>query len=352
MLDDSAGKKNSPLFLSAATALRICGPAFGYMLSSFCLHLYEDPGYDSGITTADTRWVGAWWLGFLILGFLLLFSTLPMYCFPPEFKSQIKLRKEAQKSKRGFKESKSALLRLVSNPLLVFHTLGSTVRYIGLGGYYIFKPKYMESMYRQSSSSSAGLTGATSIVSMAIGIMAGGVAIARIKPKARSLLIYIFFVEMTTNLAIFVTMFLGCPPVQLPQTLVDNEGRLSLNADCNSGCDCTTRVFTPICSTDGQTTFFSPCYAGCKGVDRAGDVDTFADCSCLVKSGGSATAGYCPTDCNMLPYYLIVLSVGGLISSTARTGNSLIVLRAVEPRDKAFAMGVMSSFLAIFGKCN
>ncbi|CAG2173397.1 unnamed protein product [Oppiella nova] len=46
--------------------------------------------------------------------------------------------------------------------------------------------------------------------------------------------------------------------------------------------------------------------------------------------------------------YLIMMTVAGIVSSTARTGNSLLTLRALDPKDKSFAMGVMGTFMAIF----
>ena len=65
-----------------------------------------------------------------------------------------------------------------------------------------------------------------------------------------------------------------------------------------------------------------------------------------------------------------VITLGSLISSTARTGNYLLTLRSetiiyryininilfllsfkrtVDPKDKSFAMGMMSTFMALFG---
>ncbi|CAG2119158.1 unnamed protein product, partial [Medioppia subpectinata] len=232
----------------------------------------------------------------------------------------------------------------------MFHLVGSTIRYIGLGGYYIFKTKYIESMYRQTSSGASFITGTTSILPMAVGIILGGVLITFVKPRPRTLVIYMFLVELFSNGGIFTGMFMGCPPLQLPPTqLVNNE--YSMNAQCNQGCDCTTSIFTPICSgADKSTTYFSPCYAGCKTIDRV--AGTLSGCSCIgPDTAGTATTGYCQSDsdnCDKLYTYLLVITLGSLISSTARTGNYLLTLRSVDPKDKSFAMGMMSTFMAIF----
>ena len=42
-IDDNIQKKNSPMYLSSISTLRLLGPALGFVLSSFCLSLYEDP---------------------------------------------------------------------------------------------------------------------------------------------------------------------------------------------------------------------------------------------------------------------------------------------------------------------
>ena len=42
-LDDNVGKKNSPIYMSIIQAIRLIGPACGYLLASFCLRFYENP---------------------------------------------------------------------------------------------------------------------------------------------------------------------------------------------------------------------------------------------------------------------------------------------------------------------
>ena len=123
---------------------------------------------------------------------------------------------------------------------------------------------------------------------MAIGIMGGGILIRYFKPKARSLLVYMFFVELVASFSIFTVMFFGCPTPIFPNTELIN-GKYELRTlfvlifkvitiwsnslmltppnSCNNNCGCTTRVYQPVCGSDGISTYFSPCYAGCKTVD-------------------------------------------------------------------------------------
>ena len=65
--------------------------------------------------------------------------------------------------------------------------------------------------------------------------------------------------------------------------------------------------------------------------------------------GDWATNGKCDDGCEMFPFYITILSVCNMIASTARTGDTLLILRSVDSHDKSFAMGVMGSVFAVFG---
>ncbi|OTF73454.1 hypothetical protein BLA29_011505, partial [Euroglyphus maynei] len=85
---------------------------------------------------------------------------------------------------------------------------------VGYLGYYIVKPKYIELQYRQSASSASFFTGITSVATMAIGTMAGGVLIRSLRPSARKIAIFVVIVEFLSSVAIFGGMFLQCPTPQ------------------------------------------------------------------------------------------------------------------------------------------
>jgi hypothetical protein len=76
------------------------------------------------------------------------------------------------------------------------------------------------------------MKGSTSIVTMAIGIMGGGILITKFKPKARPLVVYMFIVEMIANMSIFIAMFLGCPTPNFAGTSIVG-GRFD-NVSCDS----------------------------------------------------------------------------------------------------------------------
>ena len=42
------------------------------------------------------------------------------------------------------------------------------------------------------------------------------------------------------------------------------SGAYNIGMPCNQNCECPVSRMQPICSKDGVTNFYSPCYAGCK----------------------------------------------------------------------------------------
>lgn len=108
-----------------------------------------------------------------------------------------------------------ALKRFVTNPIVMMYIIGNIFRYIGMGGYFMMKTKYMESQFKQSSSSASFLTGTTSVLPVAIGILLGGFMMTIFKPKPRFIFIYVFLVESVSIFTIGSLTFLGCDKLDL-----------------------------------------------------------------------------------------------------------------------------------------
>ncbi|KAJ6218400.1 hypothetical protein RDWZM_009557 [Blomia tropicalis] len=344
-LDDNVSKKSSPIYMSVMQAIRLIGPASGFMLSSFCLRMYENPFYKPDFGRGDPRFVGAWWLGFCIVGTLLFIVAFPMLFFPFQFKNASVKADDIKKKMKDNGGSIEAFKRFVKNPIVMLYIAGNIFRYIGIGGYVMFKTKYIESQFRQSSSSASFITGTTSIMPMAVGILLGGAMLTVLKPKPKFILIYVFIVESLSIFGIGSGMYLGCDPININGQTMDT-GTFSLSSSCAQNCDCSTRIYSPLCGSDSKTTYFSPCFAGCSSYNPLNS--TFENCSCF---DGAGSKGFCKQDidsCQNLFKYLIIVLCGAIVSSTARTANSLISFRTVEPIDKGFTMGIGSSLMAIF----
>ncbi|CAG2110371.1 unnamed protein product, partial [Medioppia subpectinata] len=305
-------------------------------------------GVNPNVKSTDPRFIGAWWLGFLVIGVLLFLVNLPMFLFPKQLKgaSVKEIDRVEYANSHGFMDCTK---RLLTNPLFMFNLIGNALRYTGYGGYGTTKPKYMESQYRVSGSKANLLTGVANLLPMAAGTLAGGIGIRYIKPKALYLIIYMFCLEWVSNLTMLASMFLGCPPLQLGPIGDTKTTTFTMSAACNQGCDCTTSVFTPMCSADTVTTFFSPCYAGCTNFDKVTGIAT--NCKCISDHGGLATSGYCQSDadnCTNLYNFLMVKTLPAIVTSTVRTGNILLALRVIDPKDKSFAMAYIP-YPIIFG---
>ena len=186
---------------------------------------------------------------------------------------------------------------------------------------------------------------------------------------------------------------IGCPPLQFyGKNSTDSEVITFNNLDCNKNCGCSSTQYEPICSADGETVLFSPCQAGCKDVEEVvvdqeenKTIKRYLQCACVIASAKDtqypneianppptgwpelnnlppptvssgetqildyAYAGYCPSDCSKQFYLLLGLMLSiGLIAATSRLPNTLILLRAIEQRDKAAALTLTVSFVSAF----
>ncbi|XP_022249123.1 solute carrier organic anion transporter family member 4C1-like [Limulus polyphemus] len=302
LVDDNAKKKDSPVYIGVTLACKLLGPALGFMLASFCIKFYEDPGYMA----------------------------------------------------KTFRQ-------IALNPILVCHTFGITLRLVSVIGYMTLMSKYMEVQFHQTASGASFFSGLTIVLSMVLGILAGSVVIRKVRPQPRSLLAYILSTETLSLVLLLIVMFISCAPPKIAG-LTKSRERIELNQPCNDHCNCSTRVFHPVCGYDvestEQITFFSPCFAGCQSINLSSKIlfqeaQSYSSCSCLetnseVTSDETATTGYCESYCNMFVPYIVLCALGKIIYSTGSAGNQLVPLRCVDPKDKGVALGLKGAVVSLF----
>ncbi|GFY64173.1 solute carrier organic anion transporter family member 1A1 [Trichonephila inaurata madagascariensis] len=317
-----------------------------------------NPFYDPGYGTKDPRWIGAWWLGFIILGVAIFIFSLPMILFPKRFpgkklpQSQQKKEEETKSPIEQLKDMGKAMKRLSKNPILICHYLGGVLRLNGIVGYYVLLPKYMEMQFRQSASKASLYSGPAGLIGMQLGILFGGIAIRKFKPRPRIMTGGIVIAESFSVIALIICMIITCPIHELTGTSSVTQPSFNLQNECNMDCLCTTKVYTPVCGPDGRSTYFSPCYAGCSGYNKTDGKEVFTDCKCVHDNigeiiTGDASKSYCGFECQWLITFIVVLSLGKLISSTARVANALVTLRCVDPADKSLALGALSGVFSL-----
>lgn len=128
---------------------------------------------------------------------------------------------------------------------------------------------------------------------------------------------------------------------------------------CLTSCDCKKDKFSPVCGQNGKT-YLSACHAGCQNyTEKDGKIIEYTDCLCLMnpldnityneESFGSATIGYCDIQCSNFIWYIILFSVFVFIHSTSEVGSMLLILRCVDPSDKAMALGLIQFAIGLFG---
>nr|CAD7593131.1 unnamed protein product [Timema genevievae] len=140
-------------------------------------------------------------------------------------------------------------------------------------------------------------------------------------------------------------------------------GRLtSFEPVCNTTCDCDKDKFSPICGRDGKT-YFSACHAGCRNITIVdGKILEYSDCLCMQQDYNNesisvvessfipiASIGYCDLACDKFVWYIILFSLFVFVHSTSEVGSMLLILRCVDPRDKAMALGLIQFAIGLFG---
>lgn len=65
---------------------------------------------------------------------------------------------------------------------------------------------------------------------------------------------------------------------------------------------------------------------------------------------GVASVGYCKLDCGNFTWYILLFSLFVFVHSTSEVGSMLLILRCVDPTDKALALGLIQFAIGLFGK--
>lgn len=219
--------------------------------------------------------------------------------------------------------------------------------------FWIFSPKLIETLFKQSSSASSLFTGTFALVSSAAGLLVAGYVISKYKPSARYLAFWNVIVGVLSVVSVLSFSFMGC-----------EEGQHSVHgsvdvAPCNTLCNCDFVKYSPVCGADGIT-YISACHAGCTQTTMFNKTKTFADCACIDSAiqyeiyqdhsinPSQALSGPCPVDCSSkLVTFLIVICFMKFIGASGRASNFLVGIRCVEERDKTLAIGLGMTLLRL-----
>ncbi|XP_031371249.1 solute carrier organic anion transporter family member 74D isoform X2 [Apis dorsata] len=295
------------------------------------------------------------YFGLVLIAAMLMLVSIGMFAFPTRLPASRTPPKRADAKKPSLRDFPKAVKRLLKNDILMFRTASSVLHILPIAGLYTFLPKYLESQFRLPAHHANMISGVGGILVMGLGIIISGVFILRAKPNARFVAAWIAFTAVIYAIGMGVLMFIGCPMDDFAGLVSHSDGLSSFEPTCEATCDCVRNKFSPICGADGKT-YFSACHAGCSNYTIVdGKVASFYNCQCIgsnlttPETASTATIGYCELECSNFWVYMVLFSVFVFIHSTSEVGSMLLILRCVDPRDKAMALGLIQFAIGLFG---
>ncbi|XP_077119543.1 solute carrier organic anion transporter family member 3A1 [Ranitomeya variabilis] len=384
-IDDHVRRKDSSLYIGILFTMLVFGPACGFILGSFCTKIYVDALLaDTSkleITPEDPRWIGAWWAGFLLCGALLFFSSLLMFGFPQSLsicKDNSEESEQTMLPDREYERPKpsNGVLRhssesgegmscfqqlrvipkvtkhLLSNPVFTCIVLAACMEIAVVAGFAAFLGKYLEQQFNLTTSSANQLLGMTAIPCACLGIFLGGLLVKKLSLSALGAIRMAMLVNLVSTACYVSFLFLGCDTgpvagVTVPYGNLSSTGSaLDHPPPCNTGCECQNDSFTPVCGADGIT-YMSACFAGCTKANLTG-------CLCVTSvplENNTVVPGKCPSPGCQEAFltFLCVMCVCSMIGAMAQTPSVIILIRAVSPELKSYALGVLFLLLRLIG---
>lgn len=162
----------------------------------------------------------------MVLGLVLAFFALFIGMFPKQLpRAAIRKRIATEKQKLGmklsevkkenelpasFKDMMITFKRLLKNKILMLNNIASVFYFFGFMPYWIFTPKYIETQYKQSASTSSLVTGTVALAFSAIGVLLSGIVISKYKPRARYMAAWNVLVGLLSVMGMVTYAFLGC----------------------------------------------------------------------------------------------------------------------------------------------
>ncbi|XP_073993727.1 solute carrier organic anion transporter family member 74D-like isoform X2 [Rhodnius prolixus] len=353
-LDDNALKNKFPFLFSIVLSLRYLGPTLGFMVSSYALSIYVEPEINPPFGEDDPRWIGAWYLGWNPLGIFGILMAFLMALFPKILPREAERRKNTGVTKKSnktksFKDFMETMARLLKNRVFMYNTFSTTLAMLGILGFWIFMPKYIETQFRKTASEANLITGTIGLLSTAAGIISSGALISKFKPRPTYLAAWNVITEIFDVLTQLTFAFLGCYKTDFHGALNDDSS-WNLITECNMECNCDPSMkYKPVCSLDQTMTYYSPCHAGCTDWSLENGTKVYENCSCIGDGFGKALEGACPLECQTdYVLFLVMLCLMEFFSSTGRSGNTIIQFRAVLPEDKSVSIAVTAVVLCAF----
>lgn len=377
-LDENLPTTLSTKYIAIYQATSLLGTAFGFILSGYILDIYTDWSVDAsklGLTSESRVWVGAWWLGYLVGSILSFIVAFPTSLLPKQLPCQMwaKLEKKCDAAAHnpqktvnmGFKDLPSNVLSLLHNPTFVFICLAGTTETMILTGLATFITKVFESQLGLTTSNIAHILGCLAVPSACGGILLGGYCVYKYNLNIDGIIRMCLISSVIPWFSSFIFLF-SCPNLTFfglnhtsSRFFVFNV-TTKFDQSCNAYCGCPIENYNPVCGKD-KSTYFSPCFAGCRRDYIFDSFKVYTDCECIkhegvlsVVSTGTteriqADRKKCNQQCGILPSYLVGMFLYMFATFLIYTPGVSATIRCVDEGLKALALGFQWMAVTLLG---
>ncbi|XP_056014356.1 solute carrier organic anion transporter family member 2B1-like [Ostrea edulis] len=353
-IDDNVERRKTGFYTSIAIATSVFGPALAFGVGGYFSKIYVTLE-DVDMNPRDPRWIGAWWLGFVVFGVISIFLASPLALFPRQMKISAKAIAKGKVQERTLVEkcslsekiklSLTSYSRIVRNPIYILICAGQVFNIMSSGGWSGFSSKFLMTHFNIPLSLANYILACANIGAIATGSFLGGLLTRKIAmtPRNTYRMITSFYVISMTFLGL--AMLMSCPQPTIVGPKLDVPGYVDVTSqNCSLDCSCRDDDFYPICGSN-KVNYHSPCFAGCQELLRNGRM--FTNCSCI--PNGRAEAGLCEDVCPNLTPWVIFIFLSSITAAMKIAPTLIAIIRSVEDRDKASALGLSSCLSAGLG---
>ncbi|XP_064482717.1 solute carrier organic anion transporter family member 4A1-like [Ornithodoros turicata] len=379
-LDENLPTTLSTRYIAIYHATSLLGTASGFVLCGYILNIYTDWAVDAskhGLTADSKVWVGAWWLGYLIGSALSFIVALPISLLPKQLPcrmwAQLEERCDAvtNKSKslkhtnNDIKHLPSNVVLLLRNPTFVFICLAGTTETMIITGLATFITKVFESQLGLTTSVISKVLGCVAVPSACAGILLGGLCVNKYNLSIEGIIRMCLISSVIPWFTSFIFLF-HCPNLSFfglnhtSSRFLVNNVTTKFDQSCNAYCGCPIENYNPVCGKD-KSTYFSPCFAGCRRDYIFESFKVYTDCECINHEGESfivntgttervqADRKKCHQQCDILPSYIVGMILYMFATFLTYTPGLSATIRCVDQDLKGIALGFQWTAVIFLG---
>jgi len=392
-LDDIVSKETFSLYIGFFYGADVFGVSVGYMFGGYLLTFWGEAGKDTDLSYSDAGWVGAWWPGFIICALFMFLVAIPMAGYARDMPGAANVRASKQSEAYAAGDVEGAqdtsdskenseldhvglkrfvteyLYSLAKNPAYICLTLFVSFNWIILNGFGTLGPKYVQVQFGQSAAFSAILFGSVAVAGGVSGTVLGGLLVKKRQLTCHAIMKWEAAFSLVIFLLISGVFWLICDSIQLAGVHQSYEGfndlsSISMSDSCNAQCRCDTSSFTPICDTQTDTQYFSPCHAGCMNskLDDLGQTQLY-NCTCIQRKyelqnitapdNWHASSNQCRSSdgcTEKMVVWLAVMFLAMILLFACNTMNISATVRCIAPSQTSLAIGAQLIVMQLLGK--